>query len=76
VTPFRIPTKDGERLFAWLVVPLGLYSRRAQEFLREESEVDGDVEEKTSFRLLREDPEARLLIYCKRTTTPTSLDLR
>ncbi|KAF1997834.1 alpha/beta-hydrolase [Amniculicola lignicola CBS 123094] len=63
VTPFRIPTKDGERLFAWLIAPLGLYSRYADKFLEEKSGVDGDVEEKLSFKLLREDPESRLLIY-------------
>ena len=64
VTPFRIPTKDGERLFAWLVAPLGLYAKHADEFVSERSGLNGDIEEKLAFKLLRDDPEARLLIYC------------
>ncbi|KAF2789002.1 alpha/beta-hydrolase [Melanomma pulvis-pyrius CBS 109.77] len=63
VAPFRIPTKDGERLFAWLIAPLGLYSKFADGFIKEESGVDGDIEQKLVFNLLRDDPEARLLIY-------------
>ncbi|CAI6229706.1 unnamed protein product [Periconia digitata] len=59
---FRIPTKDGERLFGWLIAPLGIYSSNAQEFLRERAS-EGDIEDETSFRLLRNDPHARLLIY-------------
>lgn len=27
VSPFRIPTKDGQRLYAWLVTPLRVYAR-------------------------------------------------
>ncbi|PVI01157.1 alpha/beta-hydrolase [Periconia macrospinosa] len=62
VSPFRIPTKDGESLFAWLIAPLGVYSKNAQSFI-EEKTLQGDIEETTSFRLLKEDPLARLLIY-------------
>ncbi|KAF2635534.1 alpha/beta-hydrolase [Massarina eburnea CBS 473.64] len=62
VTPFRIPTKDGERLFAWLIAPLGVYAANATDFV-EEKPGQGDIEEKVAFKLLRDDPEARLLIY-------------
>lgn len=62
VTPFRIATKDGHRLFTWLVTPLGVYARHLNEFTCEESGVD-DISEKLGFRLLRDDPDARLLIY-------------
>ncbi|KAF2678777.1 alpha/beta-hydrolase [Lentithecium fluviatile CBS 122367] len=62
VVPFRIPTKDGERLFAWLIAPLGVYSKRAREFI-EEKPSETDVEEKLAYKTLRDDPEARLLIY-------------
>jgi pimeloyl-ACP methyl ester carboxylesterase len=62
VTPFRIATKDGHRLFTWLVAPLGVYARRLNDFLEEQSGVE-DVTKKLAFRLLRDDPEARLLIY-------------
>jgi abhydrolase domain-containing protein 12 len=62
VAPFRIPTKDGERLFAWLVTPLGVYSRHVQAFVEETPSYD-DIERKQAFKLLKEDPEARLVIY-------------
>ncbi|KAF2472715.1 alpha/beta-hydrolase [Lindgomyces ingoldianus] len=63
VARFRIPTQDGERLFAWLIAPLGVYAEHAEEFINEKSGVDGDIEDKMAFKLLRDDPEARLLVY-------------
>ncbi|KAF2870485.1 Alpha/Beta hydrolase protein [Massariosphaeria phaeospora] len=62
VTPFRVPTKDEEKLFAWLIAPLGLYARHADEFINEKTDVQG-VEDRVAFRLLKDDPEARLLVY-------------
>lgn len=62
VTPFRITTKDNHRLFTWLVAPLGVYARHLRDFTQEQSGVE-DVTTKLAFRLLRDDPEARLLIY-------------
>ncbi|KAF1850561.1 alpha/beta-hydrolase [Cucurbitaria berberidis CBS 394.84] len=62
VTPFRIATEDGESLFAWLVAPLGIYARHADDFIQEPSGVE-DIEEKLAFRILKNDPDARLLIY-------------
>ncbi|KAG9203278.1 hypothetical protein G6514_002931 [Epicoccum nigrum] len=62
VTPFRIATKDGHRLFTWLVTPLGVYARHLDEYVREQRGVE-DIRETLAFRLLRDDPEARLLLY-------------
>lgn len=62
VTPFYLATKDGHRLFTWLVAPLGVYARYLNDFVCEQAGVE-DVTEKLAFRLLRDDPEARLLIY-------------
>jgi abhydrolase domain-containing protein 12 len=62
VTPFRIATNDGEQLFSWLVAPLGVYAKHAEDFVAEQPGVD-DIEDKLAFRLLRKDPDARLLIY-------------
>lgn len=62
VLPFRISTKDAERLFAWLIAPLGVYSRHADQFIHENGDPD-HVESRLAFKLLRDDPEARLLIY-------------
>lgn len=60
VVPFLITTKDSEQLFAWLVAPLGAYSKHADEFLEEQA---GNIEDRMAFNLLRNDPEARLLLY-------------
>jgi abhydrolase domain-containing protein 12 len=62
VTPFRISTEDGEQLFTWLIAPLGVYAKHSEDFITEQPGVH-DIEEKLAFRLLRSDPEARLLIY-------------
>lgn len=62
MVPFLIPTKDGERLFSWLVAPLSVYSRHAQHFIDQESG-QCDVEQTKTFQLLRDDPEARLVVY-------------
>ncbi|KAF2024241.1 alpha/beta-hydrolase [Setomelanomma holmii] len=62
VTPFHITTSDHERLFSWLIAPLGVYARHAEAFVTERPETDG-IEERLAFKLLRDDPDARLLIY-------------
>jgi abhydrolase domain-containing protein 12 len=49
-------------LFAWLIAPLGVYSRKAQQFIEEKASAF-DMEEKVVYKALRDDPEARLLIY-------------
>ncbi|KAF1838965.1 alpha/beta-hydrolase [Decorospora gaudefroyi] len=61
VVPFRITTTDGERLFAWLIAPLGVYAKNADAFIQQQT--DTDVEDALAWKLLRNDPEARLLIY-------------
>jgi pimeloyl-ACP methyl ester carboxylesterase len=61
VIPFRITSKDQERLFAWLIAPLGIYAKNADAFIQE---IPGtDVEHTVAWQSLRNDPEARLLIY-------------
>lgn len=62
VTPFRIRTNDNEQLFTWLVAPLGVYAKYSEYFVTEQPGVE-DIEQKLAFKLLRDDPEARLLIY-------------
>jgi abhydrolase domain-containing protein 12 len=62
VTPFRIATSDGEQLFTWLIAPLGVYAGNAENFVAEQPGAD-DIEDRIAFRLLKKDPEARLLIY-------------
>ncbi|KAF2867534.1 Alpha/Beta hydrolase protein [Massariosphaeria phaeospora] len=63
VTPFQLNTSDGEILHAWHILPLDTY-RQHQSALREESTgLCRDIRKRMSFRLLLEDPDARLVIY-------------
>ncbi|ROV96543.1 hypothetical protein VMCG_07750 [Cytospora schulzeri] len=65
--PFRIPTEDHVSLHAWHVLPLGVYRRNYEELLHQKAlgaiGEDADYTSTLNFRLLRDDPEARLIIY-------------
>ena len=61
VVPFRITTKDQKRLFAWLVAPLGVYAANADAFIQEKTGTG--IEDSVAWSSLRNDSEARLLIY-------------
>ncbi|OMP82599.1 Monoacylglycerol lipase ABHD12 [Diplodia seriata] len=63
VTPFSIDTADGEMLHAWHVLPLGIYQHHQQELLVEPSGYAADMHSKLGFQLLRDDLEARLVIF-------------
>ncbi|CAO2653542.1 Nn.00g029530.m01.CDS01 [Neocucurbitaria sp. VM-36] len=62
VTPFHIATEDGEKLFAWLIAPLGVYARHVDDFIQEQPRSD-DIDARLAFKMLKNDPDARLLIY-------------
>ncbi|KAM5346307.1 hypothetical protein ACJ41O_009312 [Fusarium nematophilum] len=65
VTPFYIPTSDGETLHCWHVLPLGAYHAN-QEALAAPSPEAGGVErfeDTLNFRLLKNNPKARLVLY-------------
>ena len=62
VTVFRIRTEDGEQLHAWHILPLGIYLKHQEGLLQDESHSRQDVTEARSFALLKEDPEARLIL--------------
>jgi len=62
VTPFLLNTADGEKLFAWHVLPTAVY-------LKHEAELQGElpgradrVESTTAFRALKNDPNARVIV--------------
>jgi abhydrolase domain-containing protein 12 len=63
VTPFSIETADGEILHAWHVLPLMFYHRHEKELLAQPSGFAHDFSNRLSFKLLRDDPDARLVIY-------------
>lgn len=64
-TPFYIPTTDGEKLHAWHVLPIGAYLANEDALLTQGPDV-GPVErfnETVNFRLLKDNPDARLVLY-------------
>ncbi|AEO63602.1 uncharacterized protein THITE_2109089, partial [Thermothielavioides terrestris NRRL 8126] len=70
VTPFHIQTSDGERLHAWHILPLGVYLANEAALLaqRPGAGVVDQFEKTLNFRLLRENPNARLVLYCHGTS--------
>lgn len=63
VTPFFIRTPDGESLHAWHVLPLELYRRHERDLLDENAGLVSDITSRVGYKLLRDDPEALLVIY-------------
>ncbi|KAH6702901.1 Alpha/Beta hydrolase protein [Leptodontidium sp. MPI-SDFR-AT-0119] len=63
VSPFNIPTSDGEALYAWHIIPVGLYRKHEEALIAELSGFILDITSRLSFKLLRDDPEARLVIH-------------
>jgi hypothetical protein len=68
VTPFIIPTPDGETLYAWHVLPIDAYLRN-EKALSETGRPQGPVEDFTTtlpFSLLSStSPPARVVINCE-----------
>ena len=69
MTPLNISTSDGETLFAWHILPIGLYAKHEEELLAETTWLSDDVTERKGFQLLVDDPESKLIILCKRSIT-------
>ncbi|KAF1915795.1 mitochondrial carrier domain-containing protein [Ampelomyces quisqualis] len=63
VTPFHLKTPDGETLHAWHVLPLETYRQHQKELRAESIGLCTDFDERLSFKLLKDDPTARLVIY-------------
>ncbi|KAI0144287.1 Alpha/Beta hydrolase protein [Xylariaceae sp. FL1272] len=59
VVPFSIVTEDDVKLHAWHILPVGLYSKHIGELQERRT----GIEQTPNFRLVRDDPEARLVIY-------------
>ena len=60
-----IPTPDGERVYAWLVLPLRVYAENVGRLTK-----DGEVAfaarpgDRQAVEILRRDERSRLIIYC------------
>ncbi|KAK8073013.1 hypothetical protein PG996_006361 [Apiospora saccharicola] len=63
VTPFPIQTSDGETLYAWHILPLQAYLKNEDKLQAQPAGYVEDVTSTESFRILREDPDARLVVY-------------
>lgn len=65
VVPFHISTPDGVTLYAWLIAPLRVFAAHEKDFLDDVGFPGQKVEASTAFKLLKSDPESRLIIYCE-----------
>ncbi|KAG5664250.1 hypothetical protein KAF25_007984 [Fusarium avenaceum] len=65
VAPFYIPTPDGVKLHSWHVLPLATYESNQQDLLAQgpKAGLVEIFEETLNFRLLRENPNTRLVLY-------------
>ncbi|QQK47294.1 Alpha/Beta hydrolase protein [Penicillium digitatum] len=63
VTPFSIRTTDGEWLFAWHILPVELYRKHQMPLINEPVGFVSDIKSRLAFQLLREDPDARLILH-------------
>ncbi|RPA92572.1 alpha/beta-hydrolase [Choiromyces venosus 120613-1] len=64
VTPFFLKTPDGEDIFAWHVLPLGLYKEHRESLVKQKTGLITNPLESENIKLLIADPEARLIIHC------------
>jgi abhydrolase domain-containing protein 12 len=63
VTPFGIRSSSGETLYAWHILPIEIYRKNEAELLAEPTGYSLDIITRQSFKLLHDDPEARLIIH-------------
>ena len=62
-TPFAIKSSAGGPLYAWHILPVELYRQHEAALLAEPSGFASDVTSRFAFKLLRDDPDARLIIH-------------
>lgn len=63
VIPFSIKSASGGDLYAWHILPVELYRQHEQELLTQPSGFSSDMTSHLAFQLLRDDPEAVLVIH-------------
>ncbi|KAM7207904.1 Alpha/Beta hydrolase protein [Naviculisporaceae sp. PSN 640] len=62
VTPFNLKTSDGETIYAWHVLPLQLYGKHQDELVAQPVGQSPDITKTLNFKLLKENPNSRLVI--------------
>ena len=63
VTPFSIKSSTGEALYAWHILPVELYRQHETTLIAEPSGFASNIIDRFAFKLLRDDPDARLIIH-------------
>jgi hypothetical protein len=56
---------DDETLYAWHILPLPLYGKHEDALATQPSGLSRDITRTENFRLLKDDPKARLVICCR-----------
>lgn len=62
-TPFSIKSSTGGTLYAWHILPTELYRQHEPTLVAEPSGFASDIISRFAFKLLRDDPDARLIIH-------------
>lgn len=62
-TPFSIESSTGQNLYAWHILPVELYRRHQPALVAEQSGFASDITSRLAYKLLRDDPDARLIIH-------------
>lgn len=63
MTPFGLKTPDNETLYSWHILPLPLYIQNEKALLKQTPGYQEDVTTAESFRLLKDDPKSKLILY-------------
>ncbi|KAI1475740.1 alpha/beta-hydrolase [Daldinia eschscholtzii] len=63
VTPFSLYTVDEQKIYAWHILPLPTYLKHEDKLHTQQPGYSNDITKTESFKLLKDDPEARLVIY-------------
>ncbi|KAK4898275.1 hypothetical protein LTR27_004282 [Elasticomyces elasticus] len=63
VTPFNIKSPNSETLYTWHILPVGLYLKHEKDLLTEPTGFVSGFTDRLAFKLLRDDPEALLVIH-------------
>ncbi|KAL3465695.1 Alpha/Beta hydrolase protein [Aspergillus heterothallicus] len=62
-TPFSIKTADNDLVYAWHILPIELYRKNELALTAEPTGHVPDITARLAFHLLRDDPDARLVIH-------------
>lgn len=63
VTPFSIESPSGKGLYAWHILPVEVYRQHESALIADHTGFASDIKSREAFKLLRDDPEARLIIH-------------